>query len=437
MGLATADITPDWPVPLAGFAFRSGCSTTVAEPLRLAVFAFASSRAPGKVVALCRADLLWWGPDLVQRLREQTRRRYGSAVELLLHASHTHSGPQTSGCFVPQLGPLDDRYLDLLAERVDSTVDAALGAMQPVTVRRSHGSCDIATGRRGAAVGSTRTADWPTPDPAAEVDHDVTALEFRRPDGRRVAVLLHYACHPVVSGTQQVSGDFTAAAVRRIEETLGDGAVVGYLQGAAGDVNPDLIERGEFLQGGADEVAAYGARFADAALAALAAPSQALDTGGVGLRRMAVELPLGAPPTPRELERAAGEAGVTGEWARLLLAHPARLASQVTLHLVRLDLGPHLAFLGIDAEPVTAYGRLVKQLSGGDVLPLGYTDGMLGYLVTADQLAQGGYEPEGSTRYFGLPATFAAQVQPRVEDALTRLVRYCPGPGGATGSVES
>lgn len=424
--MSKVDITPDWPVPLAGFAFRSGRSSAVAEPLRLAVFAFASSSSPERVVVLCCADLLWWGSDLVARLREQMGRRHGGGVELVLHASHTHSGPQTSTCFVPQLGLVDERYLELLTDRLCTATDAALAAVQPVTVQRSRGSCDISMSRRGLPAGSSGTADWPSPDPAATVDHELTTLQFRRPSGDRVAVLVHYACHPVVNGSAQVSGDFTAAATRRIEETLDDGAVVGYLQGAAGDVNPDLIERGEFVVGGRDEVAAYGARFADAALAALRAPSETLETSEIRLRRTAVDLPLQGLPTLRELERATGEPGVAGAWARLLVAHPARLAARVPLHLVRLDLGPRLALLGMDAEPVTAYGQLIKSRSRGDVLPLGYTDGMVGYLVTADQLADGGYEPAGSTRYFGLPAGFATQVQPRVEQALTRLIRSLP-----------
>lgn len=422
LGVAKVDITPDRPVPLAGFAFRSGCSNGVAEPLRLAVFAFASPGSPECAVVLCCADLLWWGSDLVTRLREQAGRRYGGTVELVLHASHTHSGPQTSARFLPQLGLLHERYLELLTDRLYAAIDTALAAMEPVTVRRSRGSCDIATSRRGSPAGSSRTADWLSPDLARAADHEVTTLQFLRSSGKRVAVLVHYACHPVVNGSQQVSGDFTAAAVRGMEETLSDGAVVGYLQGAAGDVNPDLIERGEFLLGGRDEVTAYGGRLADAALAALRAPAEALEISEVRLRRMAVDLPLQELPSLRELERATDEPGVVGTWARFLLADPARLVSRVPLHLVRLELGPRLAFLGMDAEPVTVYGQLIKLRSGGDVLPLGYTDGMIGYLVTADQLAEGGYEPAGSTRYFGLPAAFAAQAQPRVEQALTRLI---------------
>jgi hypothetical protein len=46
----------------------------------------------------------------------------------------------------------------------------------------------------------------------------------------------------------------------------------------------------------------------------------------------------------------------------------------------------------------------IKQLSQGGTLPLGYSNGMVGYVPTAAQIAEGGYEGDSSSVSFGLPA---------------------------------
>lgn len=420
LGTGKVDITPSWPVPLAGFAFRDGPSEAIGEPLNLRAFAFADDGEPERCAVLCCADLLWWGPDLVALLRRAAGRAF-PGVELVLHASHTHSAPQTSRRFFPELGVADERYLTFLVERAVRGIGHALASMQPVTVRRFEGASDIAVNRRGRRPDG-RTPEWPTPDPAGTADRDLTVLRFDRADGRVVALLVHYACHPVVNGSMRVSADFAGAGMRKLEEAYGSGTVAGYLQGAAGDVNPDAVDGGEFVLGDSGEVEVMGDRFAAAVRAALRARPVPSAAGAVGVHRSAVDLPLRQAPTPSALEQLARASGADGSWARFLLADRSRIVDRITLHLVRLDLGEGLTLVGMDAEPVTSYGLLVKRRSAGHALLLGYTDGMTAYLVTAEQLAEGGYEPATSTRYFGLPAPLAPEAQERAENAILAML---------------
>ena len=68
------------------------------------------------------------------------------------------------------------------------------------------------------------------------------------------------------------------------------------------------------------------------------------------------------------------------------------------------------------------YGLFIKKQSGGSVLPLPYSNGMIGYVPTADQLSEGGYEASESTKFFGLPAPFDPSLERRIREAVAALM---------------
>lgn len=408
VGVDRADITPARPVPLAGFESRAGlgAATGVSAPLRLRTLALAT--AAERAVFLS-ADLLWWGPDTTARVHRELADRYGLPAEsVLLHATHNHSGPQTSHRFVSMLGEPDDGYLDQLCAAAADSVGRALAALTPVWVERATGKADLGVDRRSA-----RTSGELAPAP---IDTEVTALRFAGGD-RTVALLVHYACHPVVHHGNVVTSDFSGAAMDQLEDQF-PGAVAVYAQGCCGDVNPDLYHGGDFLDGDQSAVARLGGDLADAVTKALDGGCTPLGAIRLDGASRTVELPLAALPDRDELEAGLATPGVRADWARLLLDDPARLAPTAQVRLSRLRLADDLMLIGLSGEPVSAYGLHAKAVSAGAALTLGYTNGMTGYLVTARQLREGGYESEDAPYYFGMPAPFA----PAAEDVLRRAI---------------
>lgn len=419
LGVASADITPRWPVPLAGFAFRAGQgpARNVARPLRLRVLALGESGCVAAVFV--SADLIWWGHPLVDTLRSRIAERLAmSPAAVVLHATHGHSGPQTAHGHVPLLGEPDQGYLDHLAALTLTAVTRAARRLAPVTVERAHAECGIGVNRRGARHGRIRML----PNPAGPVDPEVTVLRFRGPAGDSRALLVHFACHPVVAGANEVSSDFAGAAMDLLERDLPPGAVAVYAQSCCGDVNPDLHDGMDFRHGGEPEVAEFGGRLAAAVRRGLATGAKPVRDLGIAAAESTVDLPLRALPDRRALVAAATADGVDGQWARLRLAdgHPPR--QTVGLRLTAVRLAGDLVLLGFGAEPTTGYGEHTKREFAGRVLPLGYTNGMFGYLVTAAEAVAGGYEAVDSYRYFGMPAPLAPTAERRVKDAVADLI---------------
>jgi hypothetical protein len=71
------------------------------------------------------------------------------------------------------------------------------------------------------------------------IDSQIGLLRIDRVDGRPLAVLYNFACHPImgVPGGGNTA-DYPGFASKVIEESLGEGAIAMFIQGCAGDINP-------------------------------------------------------------------------------------------------------------------------------------------------------------------------------------------------------
>ena len=420
LGVAKIDITPLRPLPLAGFARRQGHFEGISHPLYARVFFFEQAEASGRRrrALVVSADLIWWGPERMPGLLRRLRERWGfEEPAVILHATHTHSGPQTSSRFVSLLGSPDQDYLELMEARLLPAIERAAENVEVVTVERGRGACHIGINRctliDGKIVG--------TPNPDGPVDPEVNVVRFQTQSGRTKALLVHYTCHPTTTDARFVSAEFPGVAMQQVEQELGDGVVAAYLQGCCGDIRPALVREGAFYYGDR-EVRALGSTLAKEILAILQRPMQVLPARPLAGRAATVLLPFQALPTIAELEAKRQQPGIAGAWSRLLLADAGRIQPTIPLKLVALDLADGLSLLAMDGEVTVEYGLFVKAHSGGRVLPMGYSNGMIGYVPTARQVAEGGYEAAGSCPYFGLPAPFAPALEERVYQAMIDLI---------------
>lgn len=114
LGTAKIDITPKHPLPLAGFAHRHGVYEQVMDPIYVRVFYFEQTDKQNETEAiiLVTADIIWWDDERVQMLQSKLLQMFGIKKEsVVLHATHNHSGPQTSEKF-RSLGKIDHQYIE-------------------------------------------------------------------------------------------------------------------------------------------------------------------------------------------------------------------------------------------------------------------------------------------------------------------------------------
>ena len=400
----SVDITPDRPLPLAGYADRRGPSRGVADPLELNALLL---RAPGQSVAILTADLLFVTAELKARLLEAVGAKLGlDEASLLVAASHTHTAPAVDAS-KPRLGVCDAAYADLVAGRATELL-GQLASIDPVPCHIDYrtGSADHAINRRRPGRRGVRTA----PNPGGPRDETVHLLTFSDQTDRPIAVLWSYACHPVgFPARTKVSADFPGVVRRALREAHGAELPVLFLQGFAGDVRPrETGATTRFARRLVELV--VGPLFATFTPEQYRSWAEGLADRVVGVARGALRTRRPFAPVCRR-ERIGLSSLVTGATA----------GRDVTFQRVSLDPGLHL--VAASAEPVTAYGAALRRICPGAVLPVGYIDSVFGYLPTAGMLGERGYEDSAFMTPFGLSGRFRPDVEGVVRSAWERLVR--------------
>ena len=157
------------------------------------------------------------------------------ATSVLINASHCHG-----------------IVCEDVEQRTVRAVREAWHNMAPVSVGAGTGHEDRIMENRRLKLRSGREADvrhaYALPpdeevDEVGPVDPEIGILRLDRTDGRPLAVVYNFACHPIqgVPGGGNTA-DVAGFASRAIEDSSGDGTIALFLQGCAGDINPVLYK---------------------------------------------------------------------------------------------------------------------------------------------------------------------------------------------------
>jgi hypothetical protein len=392
--------------PMAGYAARSGPSVGVLDELTVsALYLSAGDRR----FVLVAADIAAVDAALVGEVASAAD---VDPSELVLCASHTHSGPAG---VVTRMHPGDtDQRSPALREKFVhacvQAIDAARARSEPVEL--SIGAADT------SGLAANRNA------PGGPFDPRVSVLATRNHTGQLTAALVHFACHPTILSAENrlLSADFPGALRRAAEPRLaqhGVAPVVLYVNGAAGDISTRFTRAEQDYT----EVERVGTGLAAAAGSVL---EHARDVQpGIESARVSVTLEPRVLEAAPELElsdamtkQSAGErrkAETRAQGAMLLdrLARAGPEAIQRTFELPAWQLGD-VRLIAIPGELFASLGARITESVLGPALVLGYANGYIGYLV--DEAA------EFARTYEALASPFAPGAGDRVANAAVTVM---------------
>lgn len=260
MGLAEIDITP----PIGGLTtgYSSAKPTDgIHDPVSARILVLESEEV---CIALAVCDLCIYNSAW---LHEQMA---GIGVDrLLLMNTHTHAGPKLRQEDFPSpekpwRATVDERILDAIKEAKQHLFTgyftASASQIQLGYNRLVH---------RGDY--SVTYFENPQRIPYGSVDRQLGVIRIADEDQKVRAVLVNYACHPVVLGprNRKISADYPGVMREQVEQHFDDDTLCIFVQGAAGDINPLMMARGDEREGDFDVVQAMGELLADEVLRAL------------------------------------------------------------------------------------------------------------------------------------------------------------------------
>jgi neutral ceramidase len=422
--VAKTDITPPPGLPMYGFLDRirdDKLSSGTLDPLyaRVLVLEVGERR-----LALVTLDLgRTFNDSELLSLGQRVKSSAGISF-LIVTASHTHSGPnildENPGNHPPAW---ETRALYRIAGAVEEAshhlVDARLGT--------GRSEVYIGYNRRQAHLNGRVTMLWTNPHklPTSPIDPSVWVMRLDDSKGRPLAILINYACHPVVLGPDNLkySADFVAAMASTVEKTFDSAPLCFFLQGADGDINPyyattaltdGAIEKRDWT---GEQLGKEAARIGTA-IHTEVAHEPAIDFADDVLR-------FQSRWDPHEFR-----AGLLRSYGPRIFEDHADLfvhtppPDHLDLHVTSILLNKGIAVLGMPGEPFVNFQINWKdRCPVRDCIVLGYANGYFDYFPTIDAAAEGGYGAADSNTYVevGAGERMLRQALMRVYEFLGKL----------------
>jgi len=354
-GVARVDITPPVGTPLGGYGDRTGAgSKGIHDPIMAKALVLDDGATR---LAVLTTDMVGSNPDMVRRVAKEAN---FPQEQLMVCASHTHSGPGAygKGLFaVVALGAYREAVFDHLTRGMARALADAVANLQPATLAMGETELpDFMRNRRGSRI----------KDPALWV------LRVDTAEGKPLAALVNLTAHgTVLEGKNlEFSGDwmaFTQAFLER--ETPGLTAL--YANGAEGDISPNIPSNSSHFEG----AKAHGEKGGRAALELYRKLTPARQ---VKLESRYTLLDL--PKTP--------------------LAALINSPKQTPLQCFTIN---DALLIAVPGEMITQLGLILKEHARrkGVKHPviMGLANDHLGYLLTRAEMRKGGYEAKVS--FFG------------------------------------
>lgn len=419
-GVARVEITPEEPLWMAGYGARDRPAEGTLHPLWAK--ALALEDAAGHRAVFVTSDLLGLPQGVSNQIRDRVAAEHGLARDqVMLTSSHAHSGPVLEDALY-DIYPLDDarraqieRYSRRLENEVVELIGAALADLAPARLASGTGVVRFAVNRRNNDPSAITTVT----ELAGPSDHAVPVLRVTDADGAVQALVFGYACHATATppGVYLWAGDYPGFAQIALEAAY-PGATALFFAGAGADQDP--IPRGRLTW--AEQ---YGQELAAAVGRVLQEPMRPL-APRLATRYSEITLALTEAPDRAALRRAAeAETGSHRRWAlRMGAALDAgevlRKDYPYPVQLWRLG---DQTLVALGGEVVVDYAIELKRLFGQELFVVAYANDVMSYIPSARVLREGGYEGKRAQRVYGLPSTWAADLEVRILAEVLRLAR--------------
>lgn len=391
---------------MAGYAARDHAGEGTLNELM--VKALVLEDQAGQRVVLVSTDLVGIPQKVSDHIKASLQEKFNlTKAQVLLNASHTHSGPVLEDALT-DIYPLDDaqlakieKYTRWLEGRIVDLVGQAIRDLKPASLASGNGVTRFQVNRRNNDAGQiTKLTELKGPS-----EYAVPVIKVLDAKGRIKAIAFAYACHPTTLDGYQWSGDYVSFAQEELEKAYPSATAL-FFQGAGADQNP-LPRRSVPL------ARQYGRELSAAVQRVMDEEMRPLDAK-LTTAYEEIDLALAAGPTDEKLKEMANSPVVYYQrWAKRMLAQkekgePFAKSARFPIQVWKLGNQPIVALGG---ELLVEYAIKIKQLYGEGTFVFGYSNFVMGYIPSATVLKEGGYEGETSHMVYGQPAPWDSSIE--------------------------
>lgn len=292
VGFSKIKITPELGVLMGGHPGEKRAQSILTD---LYAKSMAISDGMTTIVFAC-ADVLFVGEESVEKIKGLVAQSITfPSLHLFVSATHTHSGPLTTGLFGRSS---QESYVGLLEERLAESILAAISSM---TSSSLYHTADFVTDMAFCArfiMNGGRIETHPFKDDEAIIcpegipDKQFNTLIAYDEKNVIKGVLINFAQHPQIMERENtaISADFPSYLEKHIQSSLGRDVPVLFVNGPCGDVCPVDAQNKMNSEVGSEWCEKFGKRLGEAVLQSL--PSKIEVSGKIEVRIQKINLPL-------------------------------------------------------------------------------------------------------------------------------------------------
>jgi len=361
-----------------------------------------------KPFIILSADLIWFSEELVSALKTKAIRLYNTiSHNIVFCASHTHGSPN------PNKDILYSETTKMITIHIEKSITNLLeenihNKKIPIDINSLNIKApDIAINRRKKAIqfkGLPLKIMQSLPNYKKSVDENLNLIEFRNVLTKNIeCIIIKHTCHPVADPSGIIGADYPGYLKEKLNNTICKNTI--FLQGFCGDIRPKVIKRNNTFK---DIVikTLIGDRFrktkdGDALFIA--------DTLKVSIEKninIKCKKPIKGP----------------------MIAYSNKIKIEMNNKLMTprdieytIWIWGKTCFIFINAEVLSGY--IFKNIYGLNIINVGYTNGMFGYLPTKKDILDGGYEVDKSRIPFGIKDRIKINTEEKIKKEILNQIK--------------
>ena len=392
LGVARENITPEIGGQLYGYS-PDIFSKSVADDLTVTAYYFRQGKTKALMIS-CTVCLI--NTELSNSILSLIEQKFQIPKQnCMLCATHTHSGPNTSG--QSGWGDIDNEYCEeRFVPAILLATEKAMKSIQPVKMGIAHGISHVGINRRELNENNNIILGQ---NPWGPYNPEMTVISFTDEHGKAVANMIHYGAHGTAAGkNQEITRDWSGIMIDTLEKQ--SGAITAFFNGPEGDIGPRISNKK--TTGDMDYVRELGAVAAQDAVR-IYNKLYTYSDATLSVSHKKLQIPL----------KKRISAGKAKQMLETYKDHTVNYKGMIREHLENtiksyedgygdqevceleqtvIALGD-LVFLSFPYELFSEIGmRIDKAFQTKAILSLSNTNGSEGYFVTQDAICRGGYE---------------------------------------------
>jgi len=245
-GAAIVDISPGPGIQLVGYPYKKRENIGIHDPLYATCIFLDDGKT--KLIIIC-ADLVYFEKPFVKSVRRCISREINiSSENIMLSASHTHSGPCTYTWW-PALDTEDKGIGYKSSSKNIEYMERLKTKMVDIASKAYHNAEVAKIGFGAGHVGKEHGIGGNRHDPDGLYDPTVMVMGVQDRNGKWIASLVKYSLHPAILQEDNllVSADYPCYIRKYLAHTK-PGSILLFAQGSTGDQSSRYFRKGQTFE---------------------------------------------------------------------------------------------------------------------------------------------------------------------------------------------